>query len=92
MSFYPIQGNDEAADDDEEDDEDDDEEYQEEVEANGSAFIDADQPPASVTGVKRGRDSDEDKVGEPQIEGDYGEFEENSAIVNKRARTSDDEF
>ncbi|KAL6307820.1 hypothetical protein BKA93DRAFT_823164 [Sparassis latifolia] len=72
-------GEGDAADDGEEEEEED-EEYTEEPAKNGIS------PSATVSGTKRGRE--EDDVGDDGLEGDYGEFEDNSKVGTKRAKTS----
>ncbi|KAI0931159.1 hypothetical protein AcW1_001367 [Taiwanofungus camphoratus] len=68
----------------EEEEEEEDEEYSEEPDEDGVPSA-----APSVTGIKRGREDASSAGGE--IQGDYGESEENSDIVTKKARTSGEE-
>ncbi len=89
------QGNDEE-DDSDDDTDSDDEEYNTVASPQklqiGSAGKSAPHPlsapplQASVSGTKRPREEDEED--EEDVSGDYGEFEENSKVVNKKARAA----
>ena len=69
--------------DEEDDEEEDDEEYNPEVTGPAVSQVASDPPPAISR--KRSRNENED---EEDVSGDYGEFEENSETVNKKARAA----
>ncbi|KAI0082126.1 hypothetical protein K474DRAFT_827583 [Panus rudis PR-1116 ss-1] len=73
----------EGNDDGEGDDDDEDDEYQEPTDITGPGVPGPVLPPP--TGKKRARDDPEE---EEDVSGDYGEFEENSETVNKKARAA----
>jgi len=72
------------------DEEDEDDEYAEEFDEDGPNG-----PPSAIsTGTKRGREDDDEpsaSTASGELEGDYGEVDENSDVVTKKARTSSEE-